>query len=767
MSFRPPLAHGFELAGISSNLLERFSKRSAERDRAIAVREAELGRELSRDEIAILVRVNRAEKQYELTPDEVRQRQVAQVSESELRQLRALRKNAKPPVATREPLAAALERAAEHVFERKTVVPVHEFAAEVVRHAYGQHALSDIKQAIAVGSGPLIHADGKVSTRAALELERTLVGKLNAEAGTLVELGCLTPDAGSRLSLEQRAAVETLLNTGDRAVVLRGKAGTGKTHTLATAIEAMALINRDVACFAPSTQPVEILRRDGDEQARAGRAAAGAALRQAETVQRLLVDPALQKSIAHKAVVIDEYGLLSLRQLKAVVDLAETHRAQLVFVGDSGQHKSVEAGDGARIVEQESRVTVVELREVRRQSFNPAYRAAAEALAAGKTAEGLRKLDAMGAIVEIENPTQRRVLMVAEWFSASQETKRIHTKAGAQERAKTALMIAPTWTEIDALNTHTREKLRATGNLSGNDYIISSLRAKDWTKAQQKDARNYSAGDVLVAHKAAKHFHKNDELRVVRKEKRRLIVARGAKEFSVSPRQSGLAWTVCEERPLAVAAGDRVRVRAVSYTEDGDGKKRRLANGTTVHVRSADANGRLVLADGSTLLNRQVVHGYAMTSHAAQGLTVDKVFVAGAISREGLYVSVTRGREAIRVFVPDREVFLDAAGLKSEGRMSALEFARRHVIGMDLRSVLARGWHHLLRVRASFANKLSPRPVHEFAEETVSVSVRESVAPTVKVTITPAESPRPRVEIDERPRVIPAPRHAPRLRIGF
>ena len=45
-------AHGFELAEISSNLLERFSKRAAERDRAIAVREAELGRELTRDEIA-------------------------------------------------------------------------------------------------------------------------------------------------------------------------------------------------------------------------------------------------------------------------------------------------------------------------------------------------------------------------------------------------------------------------------------------------------------------------------------------------------------------------------------------------------------------------------------------------------------------------------------------------------------------------------------------------------------------------------------------
>jgi len=65
-----------------------------------------------------------------------------------------------------------------------------------------------------------------------------------------------------------------------------------------------------------------------------------------------------------------------------------------------------------------------------------------------------------------------------------------------------------------------------------------------------------------------------------------------------------------------------------------------------------------------------------MTSHAAQGLTVDKVFVAGVMSREGLYVSATRGREAIRIFTSDREQFLSAAGLRSEARVSATEFVR-------------------------------------------------------------------------------------------
>ena len=129
--------HGFELAGISPSLLERFSKRAKERDAAISVREAELGRELTRDEIAVLVRENRAKKQYELTPEDLRQRQFAQVTDNELRQLHALRDIAKPVATGNIPLAVAIERAVEHVFERKTVVPVHELTAEILRQSYG------------------------------------------------------------------------------------------------------------------------------------------------------------------------------------------------------------------------------------------------------------------------------------------------------------------------------------------------------------------------------------------------------------------------------------------------------------------------------------------------------------------------------------------------------------------------------------------------------------------------------------------------------
>ncbi len=708
--------NGFELAGVSSDLLERFSKRAQERDRAIVVREAELGRELTRDEIAVLVREGRAEKQYELTPTEVRQRQVAQVNETELDQLRALKVGRRPVVADAVNLPEAIGRTADHLFERHTVVAEHEFLAEVIRQAYGAHSLPDAKAALAADPH-LLRANDEITTQAALDLERDLVSQLNAGVGSEDGgFGFVPSDESPHLSREQRHAVNAMLDSCDRVMVLRGRAGTGKTLTLATVIEGTTRYGRGVACFAPSTQAVDILRQDGAVQETAGHASAGQVLGAAQTVQRLLVDSALQQAIRHQLVIVDEYGLLALRQLKQLVDLVEKQQARLLLVGDSGQHKSVEAGDAARIIEKESRVRVVTLSQVHRQAANPAYKAAAEDLAAGRLSSGLHKLDRMGAIIEIQSPQHRHDIMVQEWLQATKETKSVLTPAGNIERPKTALMVAPTWAEIDRLNLVARHRLRADNRLIGRDLEYVSLRAKGWTGGQNKDVRNYRPGDILVAHKSTKYFTQGDELLVLGKGQGRLSVRRGTEELSVSPRQSGLTWTACDERKTPVATGDRLRLRVIGEAVSPDGRSHRLANGSMVTVQALTPSGQLLLADGSTLRSRQLEYGYALTSHAAQGVTVDRVFLAGAATREGLYVAATRGRESLRIFVPDREAFLDAQGLRSEARTSALEFTRHHSVPPPLRPHLARAWHYLGHLRSLITDYLSRHPAAQFGE---------------------------------------------------
>jgi len=347
--------------------------------------------------------------------------------------------------------------------------------------------------------------------------------------------------------------------------------------------------------------------------------------------------------------------------------------------------------------------------------------------------------------------------MVEEWANAQKETKQVRTPFGQTERAKTALMVAPTWAEIDQLNLIARHRLRTDKEITGEEQSFVSLRAKDWTRAQQKDIRNYQPGDVLVAHKTTKFFTKIQELRVVGKSRGRLVVASPSGERSISARQSGLAWTVCEERKIPVAAGDRLRLRAIGQVLTPTGEIRPLANGATVTVASVNTAGQPVLADKSTLLTRQVAYGYALTSHASQGVTVDKVFLAGAASREGLYVAATRGRESVRIFVPDRREFLDAAGLRSEARTSALEFARHLRVREGLLSHLARAWGYLQQVRTQVATYLKLNPGHSLVEppEVHRIPVRPVPAglkpvephysPNEGYSETPSQSPRMRL----------------------
>jgi len=73
-----------------------------------------------------------------------------------------------------------------------------------------------------------------------------------------------------------------------------------------------------------------------------------------------------------------------------------------------------------------------------------------------------------------------------------------------------------------------------------------------------------------------------------------------------------------------------------------------------------------------------LTHGYVVTSHASQGATVDKVFVAishesvPATNQRAAYVAVTRGKEQALIFTEDKAELLRAMS-RSDDPMSATE----------------------------------------------------------------------------------------------
>ncbi|HEX6300185.1 MAG TPA: MobF family relaxase [Acidimicrobiia bacterium] len=72
-----------------------------------------------------------------------------------------------------------------------------------------------------------------------------------------------------------------------------------------------------------------------------------------------------------------------------------------------------------------------------------------------------------------------------------------------------------------------------------------------------------------------------------------------------------------------------------------------------------------------------IEHGYALTGHKAQGITVDRTFavLGGGTSREWAYVAMSRGRESNRAYLPCPDSHEQCTHLSHQGRGDPLDRA--------------------------------------------------------------------------------------------
>jgi hypothetical protein len=147
--------------------------------------------------------------------------------------------------------------------------------------------------------------------------------------------------------------------------------------------------------------------------------------------------------------------------------------------------------------------------------------------------------------------------------------------------------------------------------------------------------------------------------------------------------------TVCQPKELPLSCGDRLQLKANANATDG----RKVVNGELVTVKQVHPDGRIVLADGRTLDKsyRQFVRGYAVTSYAAQGKTVDYVLfsdsaVQAATNDQQWYVTISRGRKGVQIFTADK-IQLRQNVIRSGGRELALDIVKKSAL-----HELAKAW---------------------------------------------------------------------------
>ncbi len=673
---------GFEIAGVSDELCQRYSKRREEIEREIKRFERERGREPSAREISLITRETRSPSLKEIATPEVLAGQKAQLLSGEWEQLLTLRQSGMPKRVDANGEKEALDASVNHLFERQSVLKEHDVLAEALNHSLGHLDLRKLKALVRAGECGLVRLAaeggllGECATWGGLSLEQWSVSYVNAQKGRCVGLN---PDfiPGGSLSSEQRSAVRKILSMKDRVFSFRGVAGAGKTTTLREVRRGLMDVGHTVLAITPTTSAARILQEEGFSEA--------------TTVEDFLRNGEKRGRLQGGVVICDEAGLKSNRQGAALLRMAERHDLRILLVGDSRQHVSVEAGDFLRVLEVHSQIGRCEVQEIRRQ-IPENYRAAISQMAEGNARDGLLALDGMGRIREGQSDYLRQ---------AAADYLRLTNQGRDLDRC---IAVSFAWDENHRFTDAIRDGLKKEGVIPASGVRVSVHESLRWTNQQKRDWRRYEVGQVIeFAPSADRPFAFAEIVRVA---KTGIVLKVDGKAALLNLGQAD-SFDVVRSRQIEVAPGDKLLVRA-------NDKNLGLINGQILTVAEVSSDGRIKSKEGISIPAefRQWCHGYVVTSHKAQGRTADHVVVAAEkLTAKGAYVACSRGRQSCSIHTPDKLRLMER--LPEGGRNAALDFSN----GKQEEAVIIRRiqvWKQLVaRAMRQLVRKVVQEPRHQ------------------------------------------------------
>ena len=553
-----------------------------------------------------------------------------------------------------------VDHAVQHGFERASVVQDRRLLAAAYRHGIGQNSVSVDRITETFGTDErLIHVEEKgrtlCTTRQVLSEEQRMVSLARQGQGKLKPLYTKAPDLN--LDGQQAAAVAHVLTTTNRVSIIRGAAGSGKTTLMQEAVAKIEETGKKVTVVAPTAQASRgVLQEEGFSDA--------------ETVAKLLVDDAMQQALNGQVLWVDEAGLLGTKDMTDLLELAHRQNARLILGGDTRQHSAVVRGDALRILNTIGGIQTAEVSKIYRQR-NGDYRAAVEELSKGDVQQAFARLDGMGSIQSVD-PLKPNEALVNDYVEAV-------------KKGKSAIVVSPTHKQGDEVTGAIREKLKANGLLGKKDSIASRLTNLNLTDAEKSDWRNFRAGQIIQFNQHRPGIKRGSVWTIESSTEQGVQISNAEGQSLCLPPGKGADYDLFARSEIALAKGDTIRITRNGF----DKEKNRLSNGQMLEVLSISKEGELHLRNriskAEYKLDRDhghLAHSYCVTSHAAQGKTVDEVFISqpaatfAATDAKQFYVSVSRGRDRARIYTDDKEQLLEHASRLGD-RQSASELVSR------------------------------------------------------------------------------------------
>ena len=657
-----PTRDAYEVRGIPRKVLEEFGRRAGqiEQELAKAGKTRETASQKERQRANLRTREGKEKQAKEVQRSEWDQRARGVdldlprfVGEARSREeVGALEHERGRP----ENAEVAVESAARHLSERTAVFTHEEVAAQALKAGLARGVvLDDLDPAVARSETLVAARDGHFATRESLTQEAHLLRIVRdgwASHSPLMSERDVTAVIERQGSLHeitltngQSEAVRHVLTSPSLVTVVEGRAGTGKTLALDTVREGLERVGHHPVGLAPS-------------------AAAARRLGEGARVESHTIASWLEaRGAGPRVYLVDEAGMVSTKDMAALLDRASAEGSRVVLIGDPRQLHSVEAGNPLSAIVRDGTPTA-QLDEIRRQR-DLDLKAVVEAFATGEAARGMDL-----ASKDFRPSTDLAHAAAEDYLGRSPE-----------EREGT-LVLSGTNATREAINREVREGLRREGRL-GEDLEVRTLRRETWTEEEVRQARNYEAGQAMVPR--GDYLERGVSAPLRRGEEYRVLEARD-EQILLEDRKTGerIAWdpavasrvNVYREERVPLARGDRVifreNSRELGVVNGERGTVTRSEEGRySVHLDRSGRDLTLGAGDGARL-----EHAYATTVHLAQGQTVDHVVIAGETgklaSAEQAYVSFSRARESATVYTDDPEK-LKEAWAEWRGKENALD----------------------------------------------------------------------------------------------
>ena len=567
-------------------------------------------------------------------------------AEAVVRAAREREQNQEKPPQTVDRVRESLTFSRDKNFEREAVVDERALLRDGLRRGMGEVTFSEVRAnlnaRLSAGEFQLVEHMGNLPARqfttartiaSEQEILRRVAEGQNQMPPALSRSQAIAfADQNPHLNRTQRGVVEDVLSSPDRVQGIQGYAGTGKTTTLSVIRAGLETQGYAVEGFAPTSRAARQLAEAGIDST---------------TLQGFLVRGTDREPLERKHFYfVDESSLASTNQVgEFLTRLGPQDR--VLLIGDTRQHQGVEAGRPFEQLQQAGMRTA-HLDEIVRQK-DPALKSAVEDFAKGNVSGALQSLQQQGRIREISDAGER-IRAIAKCYVESPER---------------TLVVSPDNASRRDLNVAVREELKSKGALDPEDHQFKVLiQRQEMTGAERQWASGYEIGDVVRYARGSKEAGINAGTYAT-------VVGTNPAMNLVSVEQaSGNVVTYDPRRLTGVSVhrevahefsvGDRIQFTAPDKSLGVANRDIAVLDsiGADGHISAHRDDGRRIEFDA--LSQRHFDHGYAVTSHSAQGLTAERVLINADTgvhpdllnSRFG-YVALSRASHEACIFTDD------------------------------------------------------------------------------------------------------------------